>query len=200
MNRRKRRVKRTIPNNSNLMSVRLRLSKGYSTPTIELTDQQELEICNGSLERVSHLRVVRAIIENTGLQNETFCIHRCCDHPDCPILNFDFKSETDWGETSIGVDEPPVIHIRPPQSLNLKEYSHLKMCKTLLNRRVLTTTETENLVGSIIQATMPLYVSKEAQSRDEALGKRTTTSYLTTTEGDKRWIDIAAWNVFLNHA
>ena len=200
MKKRKRRVKHTLPNNHNLMSVRLRLSKGYSTPTIDLPDQQELKTCNGSPERVSHLRVVRSIIENTGLQNETFCIHQCCDHTDCPLLYYNFKSETDWGEASIGVNEPPVISIRPPQTLNLKEYSHLRMCKSLQKRRVLTTTETENLVGSIIQATMPLYISKEAESRDKALGKRTTTSYLTTTKGDKRWIDIASWNVFLNYA
>ena len=199
-NRRKKRIKRTLPNNHNLMNVRVQLLNGYYTPEMPHPNQQELMICNGSPERVSHLRVINAIIENTGLQNHMFCLHKCCNHPDCPLLNFDFKSETDWSKSSIGVGEPPLIHIRPPQSLNLKEYSRLNICKNLLKRKVLPLTETSNLVGSIIQATMPLYVSKESESRDKALGKRTTTSYLTTTKGDNRWLDIAAWDVFLNYA
>ena len=202
MKKRKRKTTpRSIPQNHNFMSVNVKLSK-HPLPVTLPPDTQEMHICKGNTEGLNHLRFIHGFISNVDLQDNAYCIHNCCGDPQCSIITFDFKTKTQWDKAILGINqkEPPIILIEPPKSLNLKTYSHLKACPSLQARNVLTTTETENLVGAIMQGTMPLFISKETQTRDKALGKQTTTSILRTLSGDTKWVDVASWNVFLNHA
>ena len=190
----KRKRKKSQPSHR-FLSVTVKLTDKPVTMNMSPPIPEERKLCKDRLERLGHLRMIHGFLSEAGFDGDEYCMHNCCDNPDCPIITVDFKTTIDWGEARIigKTYEEWVISIFDTSR------EQAKKCPSLRLRRILTPEETEMLVGMIIQATMPLFVDPEVAARHKARGKQNNTcSYLDTGEGETRWINVASFNAFLN--
>ena len=186
----KRKRKKSQPSHR-ILSVAVRLTETPITMDMDPPYPAERELCKNRLGRLGHYRTIANILDSAGLTG-SFCWHNCCENPDCPIITIDFKANTDWGEARIiGKSfEDWVISVFD------RSGGQAAKCPSLRPRQILTQAETELLVGLVIQVTMPYFVHPEVLERDMSLGKTHTGSYLTTGDGENRWIEIAAATAF----
>ena len=189
---RKRKQRNTnVPKNNKIMSVRVLLATdcNFSCKFNDPPNSDELYMVANEKERLPHLRgIFNYLLDMPGERG--WCIHKACAC--CPAITIDLKTEIEWDGLYIekmGNTNPKerLIEVQPPKSITYVWYRQALKCDELRRKRVLTKSETIEVVSRIMAVTLPYYAIPSVVEQDKAAGKPLTSADVREA-GDPRWM------------
>lgn len=190
------------PKAYNYISVNIRLQPG-DLPDITW-NEQEKQLTKYNPEYIIHLRMIHGLIKKTTSELQTdFCVHLCCEHPECNLMSIDMRTQVDQGSATFGIPnasdpkDQSIITIRGNDTPKINMI-RLMQCETLKNRRIHSIEETECIIGSILHATYAMKLNEKATQLAKEHDKTRCVTQIQQINGDNYWTGVSD-HIWLNY-